>query len=138
MPLNIILPSMTTLHKDPHTQFCMHQQSHTCSVNVLVLTHIQITKIRSNFTSLIVHVPIWKMSAPDKFNFTYITIMALHNNNGTTIQCHGKCVSTAALLLAYRKDENYLDCHNSYAMHTFSNLFVSVILHIFWCVEYLL
>jgi len=62
----------------------------------------------------------------------------LHNSNGTTIQCHGKCVSTAALLLAYRKDENYLDCHNSYAMHTFSNLFVSVILHTFWCVEYLL
>jgi len=80
MPLNIILPSMTTLHKDPHTQFCMHQQSHTCSVNVLVLTHIQITKIRSNFTSLIVHVPIWKMSAPDKFNFTYITIMALQSS----------------------------------------------------------
>jgi len=101
-----------------------------CCPNMLQ-THTQITKIRLNFTARIVHVPKWKLSAPDKFNFTYITVMALQSS------VMGNA-STAALLLAYRKDENYLDCHKSYATHTSSNLFISVILHIFWCVEYLL
>jgi hypothetical protein len=115
MPMNINLPSLTRLHKAPHTVLCASAVTHllckcavltryssvcischtpalyTCCPNTLQ-THTQTRKITLNFMALPVHVPKLKLSAPDKFSFTYITVTAVQSSVMGNV-CH---CSTAA------------------------------------------